>query len=114
MAKNDYFVIVYKILQHLYECLKNERDVNWDELKPNSKKFPVGEEYWNYVWVNLSQEGLVTGVDVFSRMNVKPGAKITRFLEITPKGIAYLEENSMMSKVKNGIQSAAELISNIF
>ena len=62
MAKDDYYVMVYKILYHLYECLKKDVPINWNELKCNTKRFPVSEEYWQYVWRNLAKEELIEGV----------------------------------------------------
>lgn len=112
--KNDYFVIVYKILQHLYESLKNDAPINWDEMKPNSDKFPVNQDYWDYIWRNMYQSGLITGVIEVPMMGRAPGIKRTPALEITPEGIRYLEENSMMKKARKSITALADLITIIY
>jgi len=113
MSKNDYFVIVYKILLHLYDSLKNGRNVNWNELQPNSRVFPIDEAYWEYIWLNLMKDGYVTGVAEIPRLGAEPGIKILPSLRITPKGIEYLEENSMMKKISSGIRDLADLITNV-
>lgn len=110
MAKDDYFVLVYKILRHLYDCLKDGYEVNWNELKPGTRQFPIGEEYWNYIWRNLITEGYVEGASVVPILGSDPKPRLTENLKITPKGIEYLEENSMMKKVFEGLKSAKDLI----
>lgn len=113
MAKDDYFVLVYKILNHLYESLKKGIGINWDELQPGTRKFPIGEEYWNYIWENLLDEGLITGAVKVPILGRGSTVKIAQDLRITPKGIEYLQENSMMKKAENGLLTAAELVSNV-
>lgn len=44
MAKNDYHVIVYRILLYLYTCLKGE-----------------GERYWHYILCSLLDYGFISG-----------------------------------------------------
>lgn len=114
MAKNDYFVLVYKILEHLYDCLKNDHTPNWNEMRPNSSKFPISNDYWNYVWLSMAKEGLITGVIEIPIIGGSPGVKLTPSLQITPLGIQYLEENSMIQKAKKSILTVADLITNIF
>jgi hypothetical protein len=51
MAKDDYFVLAYRVLAYLYDCLKGKKKLNPDYLKPLTKDFPIEEEYFNYVMV---------------------------------------------------------------
>ncbi len=46
MAKDDYFVLVNKFLRYLYKCLKQGISPDWSLLAPNTKDFPVHEEYF--------------------------------------------------------------------
>ncbi|WP_263854361.1 hypothetical protein [Ligilactobacillus murinus] len=34
MAKNDYYVLVYRVLMYLYNCLKKGEDVDVSKLTP--------------------------------------------------------------------------------
>lgn len=113
MAKDDYYVLVYKILRHLYDCLKKGTEVNWNELQPNSKKFPIPESYWDYIWFNLWNEGFITGVTRVPIVGDTPKVKLTSKLQIAPKGILYLEENSTMRKIGSTILGVADLVTNI-
>jgi hypothetical protein len=103
MAKDDYFVIVYKVLKYLYDCLKKSQKPNCSALR---KEFKIGDEYWLYIVSNLDTDGYVKGV-----VYAEDTAFIydTSFM-ITPKGIEYLETNSVFAKIK-GI--AADLINSI-
>ena len=113
MAKDDYYVLVYKILKHLEDCLKSSTPPNWNELQPNTKKFPIDDEYWNYIWLNLYKDGYVTGVLEVEFLGADPQIQITDSLKITPKGIQYLSENSMLAKAKGYIKGAAELVTTV-
>ena len=114
MPNNDYYKLVYKILKYLYECLKASEPIDINNFRPGSKHFPVEEGYMDYIWRNLAAEGLIAGVDTIPILGARrPSVKITSELEITPKGIAYLEENSIMKKIEHTIKSVTELISII-
>ena len=113
MSKKNYYVLIYKILKHLKDCLEDSTPPNWNELQPNTKKFPVDDEYWNYIWLNLRKDGLVTGVVEYAVIGAEPQAKITDSLKITPKGITYLDENSSLAKARTAIKSVAELVTAV-
>ena len=53
MSKDDYFVIVYKILDYQYSCLKNCESADMDYLKCETDDFPVGLSYWEYIFEHL-------------------------------------------------------------
>lgn len=40
MAKDDYFVLVNKLLRYLYKCLKQGLAPDWNLLAPNTKVSP--------------------------------------------------------------------------
>jgi hypothetical protein len=60
MAKDDYFVVAYKILKYLYNCLKRDEKVNFDILR--AEVFGIPEKYWNFILVTLSKEGYISVV----------------------------------------------------
>lgn len=39
MAKDDYFVLAYKILAYLYECIKGKKKLDFSYLQPMTKDF---------------------------------------------------------------------------
>ena len=53
MAKDDYYVIVYKILAYLYMQLKNGENTNPDFIKNDGFLFKINERYWNNKIVHL-------------------------------------------------------------
>lgn len=105
MAKDDYFVLVYRILQHLYKCLKLSQKADLDYLKPLTKDFPIEEGYFNYIFRKLVEEGYIEDVVIIPIDGAEPLIKILESIKITPKGIEYLQENSKMEKAKKFISS---------
>ena len=99
MARNDYYVIVYKILSYLYACLKNSAVPDLDEISAESPKIDIGRAYWNYIMLHLLEEGLIEGAFRVD-MGDTQGIKFAPNFSITPKGITYLEENTMIKKVE--------------
>lgn len=43
MAKDDYHVIVYKLLAYLYRCLKDGEAIQTDLLEPGSRMINVNQ-----------------------------------------------------------------------
>lgn len=97
MARDDYFVIAYKLLTILYVLLKNGKTISNEQLKELSEGIPF--EYWEYILKSLSEEGYIVGVVPISSLSGDT-IKIND-LQITPKGIEYLQDNSKMQKVKD-------------
>ena len=62
MAKNDYFVLVYKILSYLYKCLKKGREPSEEYLKPLTKDFPIEYSYWSYIMEHIVERPSKNGV----------------------------------------------------
>ena len=47
MAQNDYFVIVYRVLKYLYDCLKKGEKPEAEYLVASTYNIP--ENYWIYI-----------------------------------------------------------------
>ena len=45
MAKDDYFVLAYRLLDYLYTCLKRDKKPNWEYMMYETKQFPISENY---------------------------------------------------------------------
>ena len=110
MAQDDYFVLVYKVLWYLYDCLKEGKEPDRDYLQPGTRDFPIGEEYWQYLIRNLAAEGMIEGVVTVPILGARyPKIKIMWGPQITPKGIEYLQENSMMHKAAEFLRKVKEI-----
>jgi len=111
MAKNDYFVLAYRVLSYLYACLKEGEPADWEYLNYNTKDFPIGEEYFRYLLEHLLLDEYIEGIVLISRVGTKAkGIKETDGISITPKGIEYLQENSTMKKAAEFLKSVKEII----
>ncbi len=107
MAKNDYSVIVCIILSYMYECLKTGKRVELELMNPEALK--LCDNYWMYIIRHLVKDGYIEGVLC---THTKEGYSFTfDDINITPKGIEYLQENSYMQKAKETVRSLANFTS---
>lgn len=113
MAKDDYFVLVYKLLGYLYKCLRKEERPSLEIISPNTKDFPISEEYFTYMLDHLLSDGYIEGLARVNRIGNAPKFKETTGIQITPKGIEYLQENSTMKKVAELLGNAGEIVTGI-
>lgn len=102
MAKDDYQVIVFRILKYLYQQLKKGLPVEAEMLGPESKTCKINEPYWRYIITSMQEEGLIRGL----KMGEDPaeGVPLEEHLgnlQITPKGIELLSDSGMAEKVDN-------------
>lgn len=108
--KDDYFVLVYKILSHLYACLKSGEDADMEYLMCGSRDFPVDERYWSYIFEHLLDDGYIEGMAKVRRIGCKAYSfKQTDGLRISPKGIEYVQENNMMRKAARMLKTIKEI-----
>ena len=109
MARDDYFVIVYKLLKYLYDSLKRGIPVSQDIL--SAEFFGIPDEYWEYIIRNLYRDGYVEGVTV-TRLHRKPEfPNIRQNFNITPKGIQYIQENSVFETIRSYVKDIAGIAS---
>ena len=108
MAKDDIFKIIYSILTELYACKKQGCKVNLQDI--SSKRFGINEGYLFDILCDLLQEGYVKGFSV--RVTKGTGRCICGLenINITLKGIEYLQENSTMKKVYEKLKEVKDLI----
>lgn len=114
MAKNDYFIIVYYILRALYNSLKEGTEVSEDILFLRKYPADISDEYIIYIYENLQGEGYIRGAEIveINRLGTKEKGAFIRSLKnvsITPKGIEYLEDNSMMKKALDVIKTYTDI-----
>ena len=108
MAKDDYYVIVYQILAYLYQCLKNDRKVDPEDLKPK-KLYDIKPGYWLYILTHMQEDGLIERLEKKEWIDGEREIALER-CQITPKGIGYLLDNNLMEKAKNFLQDAKSII----
>lgn len=107
MAKNDYYVVVCRILAYLYACLKSGVPPQEEEISP--KKLDIEPKYWLYIIENLQNDGYITGVHIGKLLGRMPTVKMID-LQITPAGITFLQENSSVNKAKEFLKTLKEII----
>ena len=110
MAKNDYHVVVYRVLTYLYDCLKRGDDPDPQKLAAIARLAEVGDRYWHYILRSLMDYGFVKGA---ARVDID--GTYERILnleraEITPTGIEYLTENSFMAKVGRFLKDTKDMV----
>lgn len=110
MAKNDYFVVVFRILSYLYECFKHGERPNVEMFDADALK--INQVYWVDIMLSMLDEGYIKGVSAVPLLGGITGVKITD-LKITPKGIEYLLENSMMQKAKGFLKEVKAILPGI-
>lgn len=109
MAKNDYFVLAYRILIYLYACLKDGGTPDISVI--SAEELKINDIYWEYVMRHLYTDGFIEGVTLVPMIGRKtPAIKISESIMITPEGIDFLQSNSAMSKAKEFLKTLKEII----
>ncbi len=109
MAKNDYFVIAYRILAYLYACLKAGEKANVEVI--SAEKLGIHNRYWTNILIMLYEGGYISGISVYY-VCAEKDIKILD-INITQKGIEFLQENSSMAKAKEFLKTLKEIIPGI-
>lgn len=107
MAKDDYFVIAYRILAHLYECLKNGGEPEPEII--SYQALEIRESYWAGILTELHEKGYIRGKGFTPLLSGKVPIEM-RSLRITQDGIEFMQENSMMTKAKEVARNLLEFI----
>lgn len=110
MARDDYFLLVYRILTYLYRCIRECKKPDKEYLKPLTKDFPIEYGYWVYILENILREGYVENIVIIPIDGTEPIIKILDDVRITPKGIEYLQENSSLKKAAKFVKETIEMI----
>ena len=110
MARDDYFVIVYAILKYLYDCLKDDRAVDFDRVSNAAYGIPFS--YWCFIIESMQEQGYIKGLAI---KDTKDGKMLLNsgHTQITPEGIEYLFENSLMQKVQKTLKGIKDIIPGI-
>lgn len=110
MAKDDYYVIAYRILAYLYTCLKAGEEPDLSYISADSEAIQISQNYWEYIIRNLYEDGYLEGISLLPVIGRQtPGIKL-RGVMITPKGIDFLQNNSSMAKARDFLKTLKETI----
>lgn len=109
MAKDDFHVIVYRILQYLYNCLKKGQDPDVDFV--SAEKYEINERYFQTIIGELYENGYIRGVVPVPMLKVNyTPYKITDSISITLQGIEYLTDNSFIAKAQKFFKMTKESV----
>ncbi len=106
-AKDDHSTLACRILLYLYACVKTGKPPEESELSPS--RLGIDSGYWIYIMRHLQADGYISGVHFEELLGGMPSVKMLD-LEITPKGIEYLQENSSMNKAKDFLRTLKEIV----
>ena len=114
MAKDDFFVLAYKILLYYYACLKRVKVFDEDEFERMIGAKDINEDYLTDIFIMLNKNGYLEGVNPrwafggeLAHINSPDRYKITL------AGIEYIQENNMMNKAKETLLKTATPMINL-
>ena len=110
MAKNDYFVIVYRILTYLQACFMSGEQAEVEMFGPDA--LGINNGYWTNVMESMANEGYISGLTVVPRLGGAPGIKL-HGVKITQSGLMFLRENSLMAKAARVLKNVKEVVPGI-
>ena len=114
MEKDDYDVIVYKVLLYYYACLKRQIFFDKAVFFQMIDKDNINDEYFTDILLMMQDDGLIKGIRVTKAWG---GDSILLSdldeIKITTDGIHYLKENSTMNKVKNVLLKTVDMTSKL-
>ncbi|WP_394404860.1 YjcQ family protein [Streptococcus sp. 20-1249] len=108
MAKDDYWVVVYKVLTYYFKKMKRGEEVDDNELSANS--LGINQPYLMNVYRNLFDDGYLTGSQITGDMSGRFYIENPYVVRITTKGIEYLEDNTKMKQVYKVLKELKEWI----
>ena len=107
MAKNDYFVLAYRILKYLYACFMAGEPADLSMYGPDA--LGINNGYWVNMLESLSREGYIIGVDFPTAIGTIRSAKCSD-VRITQAGIVFLQENSQIAKAADFLRTIKETV----
>ena len=114
MAKDDYGIVLFKMLTYLYGCMKRKYSFDICTFNAVISKQNISDEYLSEILFMATDEGLIEGL-VFAKAwgNNKIIANDLSEMRITSAGIRYLNDNSKMKEIKEYLKSIPGLIADL-
>lgn len=114
MAKDDYYVIVYKILLYLYACLKRKIIFDSKTYSHAIGKDSINPDYLTDIYIMMSEEGYISGVKTTEAWgDISILLSYEKDLKITPKGIEYLQDNNRMHKIGKMLIDSVDTVASL-
>lgn len=110
MAKDDYFVLAYRVLRYLYECFKAGERADAELFGPGA--LGINSGYWVNLMQSLCGEGYITGIAFPSAVGGVSGAKVYN-AKITQKGIEFLQDNSKIKKAAEFLRTVKDIVPGV-
>lgn len=114
MAKDDYYVIVFKILVYLYAVFRGKEAFRQERYDKAIGKKNIDEEYLLRIYKTMSDEGYIEKLS-FSRAwgsDLIPLFDESE-LRITQKGIDHIETNDKMKAAGRYLAEKVDTITNL-
>lgn len=110
MAKDDIFRLIYTLLKELYEHKKDGTRTPREDIGPD--RLQISDGYWVSIICELVDNGYISGVRY---RETKTGKVLIGLdeIDITLKGVEYLQENSMMKKVHQFLKDVKDIAPGI-
>lgn len=102
MSKDDFDVIVYKVLSYLYACIKAGVEPSLDKAHEVAG---CNDVYWNAVFADMLEGKLIAATAIKAW-----GEPIYLDVRITSTGAAYLRDNSRMAAAGSFLGKAFEKV----
>lgn len=100
------FKSIYRILKYLEAAL----DVAAPDMTPIMPvALGITEERWKAYMQMLQKEGYIEGLSYKQYIGEESVMRVEK-VKITLKGLEYLEENSLMQKIKNAAMDVVDII----
>jgi len=114
MAKDDYDVILYRLLVYLYACMKCKIIYKESSFNEAVRKNVDNDQYFYKIIEMAQDEGYVKNANFTKTWG---NDKIPLFemneIEITASGIRYIKENGRMLKIADGLKSTGDTIAKL-
>ena len=114
MAKDDYDVIVFKILTYLYSCIKRKITFNIKVFEAVLSKNNIPDEYLVDILRMMTEEKLIKGLSFIHAWG-QDCVCISDYdeMKITSNGLRYLSENSKMNEIKKYLSGVPGLVADL-
>ena len=89
MANDDMYVVMYRILAYIYDCMKKGSEPSADAY--SAEKLGIPQDYWNHIMNELVNHGYLCGVSVHAMFGGSLVVSESR-PRVTMEGVAFIEE----------------------
>lgn len=103
MAQDDMYVVMYRIMAYIYDCMK--RGVEPENGAWDAGALAIPQPYWAHIVRQLVERGYLTGVNV-SGTYAGTNIVVPNCPRVTMEGVAFMQENSMMARAVRFLKEA--------